>query len=429
MRLDAVGPLFTYQQQQRTHEPIHQFGLRPLFYYINHEDTDRKEIDILYPFITYDEVGDESRFQIFQMLSYSTAGRLEGADERFTLFPFIFINDTVKPEKGYWAVFPVYGEIKNRLTFKRLYFILFPLYLDMQKRDVRTRWFAFPFFSFAEGDGIEGWKFFPFYGYQTKRNAYDKRFILFPFWLSVDQYWDKEHEKHARALLPFWMHEWSPDHDATTALWPFFRHVRNTKREFVEWDMPWPIFVIARGKDYHITRVFPFWGTRRDKDRASTFVLFPLWRRYSASEADGKQVQHRVLFYLYADTTRTREAEGESQRRIDSLPLFQYKRNYDGSVRFQTLALLEPALPGNKNIIRNFSPLWTLFEHQRDANGDAVNSLLWNLWRWERQGAKRQTSFLFGLFQFGQDGPRQSMRLFYLPRLQWGGAAPKKGDQ
>jgi hypothetical protein len=76
-------------------------------------------------------------------------------------------------------------------------------------------------------------------------------------------------------------------------------------------------------------------------------------------------------------------------------------------------------LPGHKSILRNYSPLWTLFEHTRMANGDIVNSALWNLWRWEKQGSKRETSALLGLYQWKKDGDRRALRLFYLPAIRW----------
>lgn len=416
-QLDLLGPLITVKEQPKA--GVEEFGFRPLFYRLYDRGMDFLEWDSLYPFITYDSIENESRLQFFQLIAVSMSGREEGRDEKFTIFPIVFINNAAKPEKGYWAVFPLYGEIKNRLTFKRIFFVLFPLYGDLTKKDVRTRFFLFPIFSFAEGENIEGWKLFPIFGYQTKKDAYDKRYILFPLWISQDLTWDPENERHARASLPFFFHEWSNHRNAWTVLWPFFRRLEDRKREYVEWDFPWPFWIIARGKDYNVTRFFPIYGEGHDRDRHGNFVLFPLWKWNRVSQPEGQIETIRILFYLYADVTKTLESAPKDLRRVESLPLFQYKRDYEGNVSFQTLALIEPVLPGNKNIERNYSPLWTIFRYERKANGDAMNSFLWNLWRWERQGDRRQTSALLGLFQFGREGEKKSLRLFYLPRIEW----------
>ena len=414
--LDMLGPFLTIKENNT--ENKEEFGFRPLFYRVYDRETGLLEWDALYPFITYDGIGDESRLQFFQIFAFSTSGRENTPpDERFTLFPFIFISDAVQPEKSYWAVFPLYGEIKHRLTFDRIFFVTFPLYTDFKKKGVQTRFVLFPIFSWSEGKDVHGWRIFPLYGWQTKKDAYDKRYVLFPLWISSDQTWDPDNERHARASLPLFYHEWSPSRDARTVLWPFFRRVEDRKREYVEWDFPWPLWVYARGKDYNVTRFFPLYGAGQDRDRRGYSFLYPIWKWNVADQPGGKVETSRILFYLMADTEKTRE--GQSSRRVESLPFFQYKREYDGSVRFQTLALIEPELPGHKSIARNYSPLWTLFSHERNANGDAANVLLWNLWRWEKQGERRQTSAAFGLFQFATEGERRALRLFYLPKIEW----------
>ena len=416
-QLDLLGPLVTYRDEPEAKKQ--EFGLRPLFYHVDDADMDAEEWDGLYPFITYDRFGNESRFQLFQLIAWSNSGREHGVDHKFTLFPFLFLDHSAQPEKGYHALFPVYGEIKNRLTFDRFSFVLFPIYADARKKDLRTHYVLFPIFSWSQGKDIEGWKFFPLYGWQTKKDAYKKSYILFPFWISQDQTWDVETEKHARASLPFFYHEWTPTRDARTVIWPFFRRVNDRKREYVEWDFPWPLWVIARGKDYNLTHFLPLYGQSQDRDRRGYSFLYPLWKWNVVSQPDGKVETSRFLFYVLADTERTRESTGESARRVDSLPLFQYKRDYDGSINFQSLALLDPVLPSNKSMARNYSPLWTLFQYHRSANGDAMNSVLWNLWRWEKQGSKRETSALLGLYQWKKDGDRRALRLFYLPAIRW----------
>jgi len=82
-------------------------------------------------------------------------------------------------------------------------------------------------------------------------------------------------------------------------------------------------------------------------------------------------------------------------------------------------APLEPLLPNNRGIERNYSPLWSLWRSEANPKtGASSQSLLWNLYRHERTPQIRKCSLLFGLFQYqsGSEGGR--LRVFYIPVAQ-----------
>ncbi len=228
-------------------------------------------------------------------------------------------------------------------------------------------------------------------------------------------------------------------------LWPFFNYTRDRERQYEQWDAPWPLVQIARGEGRTINRFLPFISVERRvlqhefllKEMVSTelIVLFPLYSQSVDEIATGRTVRDRVLWWLYSDTRQT--GQDGNIRRIDSWPFFHYERDREGAVRFWTLALLEPFMPGNEKIEQSYSPLWSIYTYRRNAAGDSAWSFLWNLLRQEdtRQGVtveilgpvltyreageNAHLSMLGGLFEYKVRHGVRSVRLFRNLVLTW----------
>ncbi len=107
---------------------------------------------------------------------------------------------------------------------------------------------------------------------------------------------------------------------------------------------------------------------------------------------------------------------GASRRRTDLLPFFTRQRDFNGNTRLQVLAILEPFVPSSKSIERDYSPLWSLWRAEKNAQtGAASQSLLWNLYRRETAPGSTKWSALFGLVQCQSDRQGQRVKVFYIP--------------
>ena len=90
--------------------------------------------------------------------------------------------------------------------------------------------------------------------------------------------------------------------------------------------------------------------------------------------------------------------------------------DHDGNQRLQILALLEPFLPNNKSIERDYSPVWSIWRSEKNAkSGASSQSLLWNLYRLDTTPQARKCSLLFGLFQYQSDPEGKRLRILYFP--------------
>lgn len=426
-RSEALGPLFYSElnDSQRT------FALPPLFSWARDPEADSEEIDFCYPVMTYDRYGSQYRWQFFQLFSFAGGPTQDETERnRFTLFPLYFQQRSSDPAQNYTALLPIYGHLKNRLFRDEVFFVMMPLYVQSRKKDVVTDNFVYPFFHLRHGDGLEGWQFWPLVGHEhkeitTRTNGFndvetipghERLFVLWPLFMQATTGIGSENPLWQQASLPLYNFQRSPQRDLTTVIWPFFTWIDDREKKYREWEGPWPFVVIARGEGKTTTRFFPLFSQAHTPTLESDFYLWPVYKFNRAHIDPLDRTRTRILFFLYSDTKQKNTESGAYQRRVDLWPLFTHHRDYDGSTRLQIMALLEPYLPNNKSIERDYSQLWSFWRSEKNPrSGASSQSLLWNLYRRDVGKDSKKCSLLFGLFQYQSDTHGKRVRLFYFP--------------
>jgi len=446
-RTEAAGP-FYYSQQT---EDENTSAFPPFFSHVRNPSIEYTNYDILYPLLTRMQYGQEWRWQFFQLISFSGGHEANDATKtRHTFFPIYFSQrSTTDTNLNYTAVFPFYGTIKNRLSRDQIFVVMFPLYSETRKKDVITDNYLYPFGSIRNGDGMHGWKIWPLAGRENKIPTlhtngfgeinivagYERSFYLWPLCIIQDNRLGTNTTEQIsinakasmaghkttvvpekfRASIPFFVYSRSPELDLTTVIWPFFSWIDAKEKKYHEWQGPWPFVIFARGEGKTTSRVFPLFQTSHNAIKESDFILWPLYT-YKATHSDPLDYRRtRVAFYLYENTLERSTQTGIYKHRVDMWPFFTWHRDFNGNERLQVLALLEPVLPDNDAIERNWSPLWSLWRAENNPKtGAASHSLLWNLYRSEATPAHKKVSLLFGLFQYQCDGEVKRTKLFYL---------------
>jgi hypothetical protein len=439
-RTEAAGPLLSYQlkglEQQST--------LAPLLCHIRDRDLDLVEFDLAYPLLTYDRFGSEYRVQLFQLLSVAGGrGQSDGRAQRVTVFPLYFQQRSADSNLNYTALVPFYGKLKNRLFRDEIRFFLFPVYGQSRRKDVVTDNYFYPFFHLRRGDGLSGWQFWPLLGTEHKeittttnswgevelRGGHDKFFLFWPFYFSQKRGVGTDNPERQRALLPFYTFLRSPQRDSTTYFWPFGLTLTDDRaKQYREVGAPWPLIVFARGEGKTANRIWPLFGKARNPILQSDFYLWPLYKYNRAHAPPLDRERTRILFFLYSDLIERNEETGTALQRTDLWPLFTAKRDHQGNERLQILALLEPLLPNNKSIERNYSPVWSLWRSEKNGSTGATSrSLFWNLYRLDTTSETRKCSLMFGLFQYQSRPEGKRWRFFFVPFGQGKRPAPAKG--
>jgi len=451
-RTEAVGPFIGYQQTGSEK----QFVLAPLFSRTRDDDLDAEEIDVLYPLLSYDRFGAEYRFHIFQVFSFA-GGNTQSQEgvSRFTLFPIYFQERSKDPARNYTAVFPIHGKLKNRLFRDEAEFTLWPLYSKTKRRgkasplpddpflalpyrffsarrgDITTYNMPYPIFHLRFGEGLYGWQVWPLLGHERKDvitrtnqwgdlevfGGHEKFFALWPFYFNQRMGIGTENPEHQQALLPFYTALRSPLRDSTTYLWPLGLTITDDRaRKYREVGAPWPLIVFTRGEGKTVNRVWPFFSRAHNANIESDWFLWPLYKYNRIHSKPLDRERTRIMFFLYSDRIERNTETGTALQRSELWPLFNARRDHDGSERLQILSLIEPFVPNSKSIERNYSPLWSLWRSEKNGKTGALSqSLLWNLYRFDSTPQTKKCSLLFGIFQYhsGPDGKR--VRVFYIP--------------
>ncbi|MBA4150415.1 MAG: hypothetical protein H0X66_20075 [Verrucomicrobia bacterium] len=427
-RTEAAGPFYIFEQR----ETQQLWAVPPLFSYFRDPDLESAEFDLAYPLLTYDRYGREYRFQILQLFAFAGGQDQEGdVSRRFTLFPIYFQQRSPAPEENYTALVPIYGHLQNRLFRDEIDFVLFPLYGKSRKRDVVTWNYLYPVFHRRLGDALSGWQVWPLVGHEHKHpttrtniaddieiiGGHDKFFALWPIFLDNEFGLGTDNPQRQLSVLPLFTSLRSPQRDSLTAPWPIGLTLTDDReKKYKEVGAPWPFIVFARGENRHVSRVWPLYSKAQSGGLESSFYLWPIYRHTRIHSPPLDRDRTRILFFLYSDINLRHTETGVSSKRSDFWPLFTYTRDLDQNKRLQVFSLLEPLLPNNKSIERNYSQLWSVWRSERNGKtGASSQSLLWNLYRRDVTQEKTKTSVLLGLFQREKMATGTDWKIFHIP--------------
>jgi hypothetical protein len=426
-RIEAAGPFF-YSEERETQ---HSWAIPPFFSRATDPTVEYEEYDFLYPLLTYDKFGEETRWQFFQLFAFATGGAQTGkTDHRFTLFPIYFQQRSKDPTQNYTAVIPFYGHIRNRLFRDEINFVMMPFYVQTRKHDVITYNMPYPFFHLRHGNGLNGWQVWPLVGHEhkditTRTNGFgdteqipghNRLFILWPFFSETTTGIGSDNVAHQHALLPFYVLYRSKLRDSSTVCWPFFTWTNDREKNYREWDGPWPFIAFARGEGKTINRFWPIFSQAHSTNLENNVYLWPVYKYNRIKSAPLDRDRTRIMLFLYNDVNDRNIETGKSARRAAFLPFYTYRRDLNGNQRLQILSILEPFLPTNKSVERNYSPVYALWRAEKNAETHATSqSLLWNLYRRQTAPQTKKISLLFGLFQYQSSAEGKHWRVCYIP--------------
>jgi len=424
---EALGPFY----YERETEDGRLWAIPPLVSSFTSQDREKGQVFVLPPVFSYRKYGDDWRWQLGQWINRSHVESIEDKElKRFNLFPFFFYQDAPDSKGDYWAIFPLYGSLKNRMFRDEAEFVLFPLWLKSRKGTVTTRNVLFPFIHFRDGPGLEGWQVWPLVGHEhreatTRTNVldevevvggHDKTFALWPVWFRNRTGIGTANPGKVDAVLPMYYQERSAERDHTSVLWPFFSKTADRKEGFTQWNLPWPLVGFAQGEGKTLNRVLPFFSVGHNKTLSSETYMWPIYRRRHLHTESFDRDRKQVGIVLYSDQKDRNLETGQESRRVEAWPFFQWTRDPEGRERLQALTVIEPFGRGT-GMMRNWVPLWSLWRQESNpATGRTSRSLFWNLFREETGPEATKGSLLFGLVQYQTSSNRTRWRWFHMGR-------------
>ena len=418
-------------------EAWRQFSFVPFYVERKSSDDSDKRVHVLWPIYMYRRSGKDVSIRVVPFFTYwkdyfTYAGNREH-DLHYMLFPIIFGSES--PENGKsFALFPIGGKMRNFLGRDEIAFVLFPLYLEYTRGELRQRNYLWPVLSFSEGGGYNGFRLWPLYGYFEQQDKYRRQFALWPIYSHQTFDLDKEQSGERTMVFRLFAREDSARRRYRSILWPFFGHEENFARNFEEYSAPWPFIIITRG-DVHQTRLWPLYGYKRADDEEMWSLLWPFWRRREFAIAQDEHVREVRLNPIVYYETITSDSGEIIKHRERVWPLWRFRRYKDGSTRFKMLSLLW--FSDERGFERQYSPLWTIYDRAEQPDGDCQTRALWGLIQHDRSGAQSETRvpllfsrvadaengveearILGGLIASVREGEMRKLRLFRFGSLQ-----------
>lgn len=404
-------------------------ALLPLFAW-ERDARGRDMFDILWPVGTISRWDRTTTWRFLTAFGYDYDNQDPHAAYRVWVFPFLFWGRNAEGET-YRALFPLGGHIDGFMG-RDMRFVLFPLYAHSRFKDLETHHVLWPIVSVTTGAKIRQFRVFPVYGRSTKKDAWTKQFVLWPFWNSA-RYEYPGGRGYGYVLFPLFGHVKVAQQETWMVVPPLFRHTVGPAGR--DGYYPWPFLQISAGKVDKLY-VWPLYGQRTEGAMRKQFWLWPfVWRHHDVAGAVAED-RFRLfpLFYTRADR-RMGAVTNVAARYTSVWPLVSYARQEDGACRVRMLDLwpFGDTLP----VERTLAPLWTLYRYERNGSG-TENSLLWGIVQWRhrddgiRSGSvcllaswaydpgadtQRAWSFMKGLIGYRRDEHGREFRLLY--GLHW----------
>ncbi len=420
-----------------------QRALRPLWGWqkvsLNEERT-----DFLLPFGFWERKDDTVRSMLFPLYywrSYASDWREDGRDPNAPReFDLISLPGLIWSKNLHGAhrlgFFPIYGQLNDFITYDRVTWALFPLYISVERGGEKLENFLWPIFGFTSKGYRNHWRIWPLYGVSEKPGTFSSRFALWPFFTSRRDFLSREEGKQRKSwmLWPLLGNTRIGTFSAWTFLWPFFGFASDSRgadipgeKAYWAWDGPWPLLRLQNGGLSPLakerTRLWPFYSYSEGDDlRWWTWAWPFVHKRIEESPFSRRASFYVVPVWQSWDLYRAEGVSPEKWRKL--WPLFRHVR--DGERRHSSFPALSP-LPRSSNMYFYYNWIWELYAWESEGDrrkrrswgalyrheSDAVESRssiagLWSARQVQTAaGLVRETSLLFGLLRW-RSGPKQS---------------------
>jgi len=403
------------------HAAVNEWALRPLVSkHISPSGATRMRF--LVPLGKRDTRGEDQLTQLLPLARYHRGLDEEGRLEwQFLMLPGILWHREPSG-RTVRAFFPFGGVVENFLTYRKVVFALFPLYIKTERGDRKSWHFPWPVLGYAREEGTKpSWRVWPLFGISRTLN-YDRRFFLWPIfqWHRNDLRHPPNQRFEKFMIFPLWGHARRGTFRSTSLLWPFFGFARDPATGFWAYDGPWPLVRIRRPGDDEDgitrTRFWPFWSYYRGEGLESTWVLWPFMnKRHETYQFGERRSDFIVPFWqswgrtnLLGEQTASwtkmwplyqrYERGGYSRAAVPALnPLWHTPVIDDHYAWIYELYTLETLPEGTRG--RSWGGIW-----RRDVDSREERKYLSGLWsqrkyKWEGQTV-RETSVLLGLLRW-----------------------------
>lgn len=403
---------------------IQHHALRP-FYYADSATDGSSETRFLVP-LGSDSQSDHMRvWQLLPLARWERRPGEEGGEVRtFFALPGLYWSRRADG-RVIRAWFPFSGVVEDFLSYDRIEFTLFPIWLRTVRDNDQTKHILWPIISWTRPKnpalpGARGSKVLPFYSRLEKEGSYDRWTLLWPIlhWQENDLRLGPELSEERWMVFPLLGRSQRGQRDDWVLLWPFFGWGSDPRTGYRAFDAPWPLvrWLDAPTEGIVRRRVWPFWSYFKDPTMESTWAPFPLvnWR---TETYDDSTVEAFDALPFWQSSTRRDGAGGERTWR-KLWPLWQDSEREPWEHEWAFPAL--NPLWRTPEVDEMYAWMWELWHHRRDH--DIVQQRSWlGLWRREADEVedRRNLSVLWARRSFDEEAGQVAETSILFGLLRW----------
>ncbi len=375
-------------------------------------DKKRSETDVLWPIGSFRRRNDTLRWRLFPAFGEDYDVNDPNSRWNFWLLPLYFQGRTHDGE-DYAALFPIYGEIRDFLTFDRIDFELFPLHATFSRSNVDGETWLWPIFRRRKGDQFEQFSVFPIYGVARHTGSEDwtRHYICWPLWTDIEMRGPYAHGD-GFVFFPFYG-QIDMDRQKTRMIIPPFFSLTTGVDGYRRLHAPWPFLQFEDSPDRTKRSIWPLcgWSETSDHSTSRWFALWPIFGGETVDYGSREVTRTYVNPIFYSERRKTEskkngaplfEADNESQDAEPAVtriwPLYSKRSGKDGSSLLRVPELYP--LGRHASVERNWAPLWSLYTATADPAAGTRSELLWGIVSWGRNSTGGAHGSLWPIFDF-----------------------------
>ncbi|TGL37257.1 hypothetical protein [Leptospira perdikensis] len=316
----------------------------------------------------------------------------EGDEDEDILFTPLFIWGKGESQReNYFSIFPIYGKIRNKLSYQELSYVLFPVYSEWKYKTYEAKSILWPFVMWGGSETRSDFRIFPLYSKKEHEGKYKRQSFLWPFFQWGEERLDKREPTTYSIFFPFYNSKDSRDGNMKSRayLWfpilnSLFSYGYDKKTGQTNYTALFIFFQYTTSEKNDTQKLvfFPFYGFSYFANKEAEFIT-PFYIRLSQNTSHLKASSHFLLPF-YSQMKSEYVQTGREDYYLKLWPLFRYHKDPDGNFGWNTLAIIPVRFEVMEDV---WEPIFSIIEYKRSSNGEKRLHLITRLYthRWTEE--------------------------------------------
>jgi len=383
---------FLYEAEKRANQS--SFYIRPFYGNFFDKTTNFKSKTILPP-IFYREETDHWYTWTSLFFFTGTGFKHEEGDEEEDIFfsPIFFWGKGDTPKENYVSIYPFFGTMKNKLSYQKIKYyvfplLLFPLYSEWEYKTYEAKSILWPLTLRGKSETRDELRIFPFYSHKEHIGKYKRYSILWPFFQWGQDKMDKKEPVSYAMFFPFYQYKYtdSGSMKSRAILWfpilnSLFSYGFDKKTGHTNYSALFVFFQYTTSvkNDAEKLVFFPFYGYSYFANKQARFIT-PFYIRLSQN-TNHLKADSTFLLPFFSIMKQEFVGTGRTDLYWKLWPIIRYHKDSEGNLTWNTISLIPVRFENMEDL---WEPIFSIIEYKKLVNGEKRLHLITRLYsqRW-----------------------------------------------